>query len=423
MLGMGLSVDLRVPVRMLLAFITALLCASPFAHTQQKKNDAGPEPDLRIPVEPLGYMAPSSFYLTSRLSSTSLDFIDKDHLLFTFRLPGLMKRLPDDPPDDEDQMIRANILELPSGNVTAKTDWRMHDRSRYLWRLGEGRFLIRQRSSLFLTDTSLELRPYIQSDTALDSIQVSPDRKVIVVESESKKESHQTVASTAPTFGDLFLPEAKPVQIYILHADTRSVIAHAETLNAVEIPMMGEGRLQALPSKENKWLIRYLPFRGEARTLTEVPSFCHPTEETVSSDVTLVMTCPRSGNDHQIFAVNLDGRTLWQQRWESRYVWPTFQLTQDGSRFAFSSLQMNHSVGSMEAIDETNIVHQVVGVFDTQTGQLRMVKNATPILSAGQNYALSPDGSRFAVLRDGAIEVYDLPPVSAPAPPVASGGH
>ena len=211
------------------------------------------------------------------------------------------------------------------------------------------------------------------------------------------------------------------MQIYILHADTRAVIAHAETLNAVDIPMMGEARLQAIPGNQNRWLIRYLPFRGEPRTLVEVESFCHPSEQPMSNNVTLIVTCPRSSNDHQIFAVDLDGKTLWQQRWESRYIWPTFQLTQDGSRFAYSSLQVNHPVGIMDPIDETNIVHQMVGVFDTQTGQLRLVKNATPILSAGQNYALSPDGLRFAVLREGAIEVYDLPPTSAPAPVASSG--
>ena len=159
---MGLRMDLGVSVRMLLAFLAALLCLSLPAQGEKKNNDAGPKPDLRIPVEPLGYMAPSSFYLTARLSSISLDFIDKDHLLFTFRLPGLMTRLPNEPPDDEDQTIRAVVVELPSGNVTAKTDWRMHDRSRYLWRLAEGRFLVRQRSSLFLTDPSLELRPYLE---------------------------------------------------------------------------------------------------------------------------------------------------------------------------------------------------------------------------------------------------------------------
>jgi hypothetical protein len=41
------------------------------------------------------------------------------------------------------------------------------------------------------------------------------------------------------------------------------------------------------------------------------------------------------------------------------------------------------------------------------------VKDASPVLSAGQNFALSADGRRFAILRNGAIEVYDLPPVLA----------
>ena len=421
---MGLKVDLRIPVRMLLAFFSALLCASVTAHSEKPPPDAGPKPDLRIPVETLGYVAPSRFYLTSRLSSISLDFIDKDHLLFTFHLPGLMKRLPNEPRDDEDQMIRAVVLELPSGNVVEKTDWRMHDRLRYLWRLGEGRFLVRQRSNLLITDQSLELKPYISSETALQSVQVSPDRKLLVVESETRKVNRPAVASTVvPTLGEPD-PEPKPIQIYILHADTRSVIAHAETLNAVDIPMMAEGHLQAIPSKENKWLIRYVPFHGDERTLIEVQSYCHPTEETISTDVTLVMTCPRSSDDHQVYAINLDGKTLWQQRWTSHYIWPTFQLTQDGNRFAYSSLQVNHSVGIMDPVDETNIVNQMVGVFDTQTGQLRLVKNATPILSAGQNYALSPDGSRFAILRQGAIEVYDLPPASpVSAPSAANAGH
>jgi len=421
MLGMGLKMDLRRTVRMLLAFFTAL-CVLQATAGEKKNNDPGPNPDLRILVEPLGYVPPSSFYLTARLSSVSLDFIDKDHLLFTFRLPGLMKRLPDEPSDDEDQTIRAVVLELPSGNVAAKTEWRMHDRMRYMWRLSEGRFLVRQRSSLFTTDNTLELRPYLDSDTALESVQISPDRKIVVLESQSRKQDRQTVASTSPALGDV-APAPKPVQIYILHADTRSVIAHAETLNAVNIPVMGEGRLQAIPANENKWLIRYLPFRGEARTLTEISSFCHPTEETVSSNVTLVMTCPKSSNDHQVFAVDLDGKTLWQQRWESRYIWPTFQLSQDGSRFAYSSLQVNHPVGTMDPIDETNIVNQMVGVFDTQTGQLRLVKNTTPILSAGQNYALSTDGLRFAILRGGAIEIYDLPSTSAPVAQAANAGH
>jgi hypothetical protein len=396
--------------KVLLTLLAAIVYSISYASSGPKQN--GPDPDARIPVAPLGYMAPSPFYLTSRLSSISLDFIDNDHLLFTFRLPGLMKRLPGEPSDDEDQMIRALVLELPSGKVDSSTDWRMHDRSRYLWRLGNGLFLVRQRSRLFATGQGLQFHPFLNSDTALESVQISPDRRWIVVETEGKKEDQQTLASASPTLGDA-APNDKPVQIFILNAESRAVVAHAQTLTAVEVPMIGDGHLQAIEGKQNKWIIRYLPFKGEARQLTEIESSCHPREEPVSHDVTLIFACPRSGNDHLVSAINLDGKLLWQQRWDGRYIWPTFQLTQNGSRFAYSSLEVSHPVGPMDPVDQDSIVKQMVGVFDTESGQLLLVKNATPILSAGQNYALSPDGSRFAILREGAIEVYNLPPTPA----------
>jgi hypothetical protein len=397
------------------SIVFASLVPSLMAGTD-KKNDPGPKADVRIPVASLGYTPPNSFYLIARLSSVSLDFIDKDHLLFTFRVPGLMQRLPDCPPGDEDQSIRAVVLKLPEGEVVSKADWRMHDHSRYLWRLDDGRFLVRQRSTLFLTDKSLELEQFVHSETPLASVQISPDRKLMVLEAEGVKEKRKNVASIAPTLGDPD-PEAKPVQLFVLRTETRAVIAHSEALDAMEVPLVDEGYLQAIAAKDNKWMIRYRPFRGEARQLAELDSTCRPTIEMVSKDVSLVITCPRSGNDHVVTAVSMEGKKLWEQRWESRYIWPTFQLAQDGSRFAYSSLQVSHSIGTMDPVDETNIMNQMVGVFDTQTGHLSLVKNATPILSAGQNYALSQDGLRMAILREGAIEIYNLSPVAGEAAP------
>jgi hypothetical protein len=421
MVSMELRMGVSVAIRMLLTFSISLLCLPIHAADKQKNNDPSANITFRIPVETLGYLAPSSFYLTSRLSSISLDFIDKDHLLFTFRLSGLMKRIPNDPQTDEDQTIRAAVLALPSGIVISRVDWRMHDRWRYLWHLGNGKFLVRQRNSLFLTDESLELHPYISADLPIQAVQLSPDRSLVVVETEGKQEN-QTVASTGSFLGDP-APQTKPVHVFVMRTDTRTMIARSDALNPIALPMMGEGYLQAMATKQNKWMIRYFPFKGESSSLTEIESSCHPTEETVSNEVTLVMACARSSNDHMVSAVSRDGTVLWQQRWESRYIWPTFQLAYDGSRFAYSSLQLSHPVGIMDPIDETTIVNQMVGVFDTKTGQLRLVTNATPILSAGQNYALSPDGSRFAILRGNAIEVYDLPPPSVAVPAKTTASH
>ena len=58
----------------------------------------------------------------------TVHFVDKDHLLITSGLRRLMKREAGDPPGDDDHTIGAFLVELPSGKVVARTEWRTHDR-------------------------------------------------------------------------------------------------------------------------------------------------------------------------------------------------------------------------------------------------------------------------------------------------------
>ena len=44
-----------------------------------------------------GVSAAGRVFLTYQLSSAAMDFFDDDHLLFTFRTGGLLKRAPGDP--------------------------------------------------------------------------------------------------------------------------------------------------------------------------------------------------------------------------------------------------------------------------------------------------------------------------------------
>ena len=131
--------------------ILSLMVPTAGAGSKSRLPDAGRQiapridPAMRIPVAPLGFQPPGTSVSTDRTSVLSLSFLDQDHLLFTFRVAGLMKRLPDCPRDDEDQLIRAVVLELPSGKAVAQTEWRMHDYGRYLWPLTDGRVIVRQR--------------------------------------------------------------------------------------------------------------------------------------------------------------------------------------------------------------------------------------------------------------------------------------
>src|SRR6185312_12787919 len=101
----------------------------------------GPEPETRIPLDSLGFQAQSPQFLEAGSSMFTLNYVDDHHLLLTFGVHKLMERIPNDPPDDEDRMVEAVLLEAPSGKVLARADWRLHDSGQYLWSLGHGRFL------------------------------------------------------------------------------------------------------------------------------------------------------------------------------------------------------------------------------------------------------------------------------------------
>lgn len=389
----------------------ALLCTQAEQRKPNPKAETEASPTLRISVAPLGYSPPSAAYLSYRFSSASLGFLDGDHLLFTFRTAGLLKRLPDDPPDDEDQNIHAVVLNLSTGKTEREIDWRMHDHERYLWMLSGGRFLVRVRDALFLSDSSLQLNPYLASATKLRAVQLSPDRSRLLVEAEKPEEPNSVAGDESPA-----PKKAKMIKIVILKTETREALVASEVRRPVAIPMVAEGFIEVIPGKENdEWLIRQVPFKGDPKIIAEVKSICEPTVTMVSGSVVLTSSCSRnSGDNHQVAAVSSDGKQLWQQLWESRYVWPTYEYAENGSRFAFASLQVNRPLGTFEPVESSDVAAQMVGVFDVATGKLSLVKNAVPVLSAGQNYALSSDGRRFAILRNGGIEIYDLPPVSLP---------
>jgi hypothetical protein len=104
-----------------------------------------------------------------------------------------------------------------------------------------------------------------------------------------------------------------------------------------------------------------------------------------------------------------DGKKLWNGHREGHLVWPTFAYSRTGDRFAVSLLHVSHFIDLADSLNDEDVREQVVQVFDSATGALLMTTNASPILTAGQNFALSEDGERLAVLREGAIEIYKVP--------------
>jgi hypothetical protein len=399
---------------LLSAVCLSLIAPQAFASKHDKPE--GPAPAIRIPSEPLGYHPLNSFYLMSRSSSSSLDFIDNDHLLFTFRVTGLLKRLADCQPDDEDQLIRALVVHLPDGNIVRSAEWRLHDRGRYLWALRDGRFLLRQRDSIFVTDSSLQLQPYIESASPIRLVKLSPDARMLLVENDLEKhteDEHERLMRAARETGAS--PPREDVQMTIIRTADRTAVLRARALNIGDLPLIANGYIENLSAQGNHWMLRYVPFQGEPAVMADVASACKPDENPLSADVAFVRTCSERSDDHMFEAISVSGKRLWNYRWDSHYIWPTTATSENGRRIAFSTLRVTRPVSAIDPIEDTDLQAQRIDVLDVETGHLELTQFATPILSAGQNYALSPDSLRFAVLRENAIEIYDLPPAPAAA--------
>ena len=377
-------------------------------------------PAAHIPVEPLGFRAPSRFYLPFRVPSATLDFVDDTHLLFTFHQAMLMHREEKEPEDDEDQTIAAVLLELPSGKVVERTTWRLHDKGRYLWALGHGRFLERERNTLYLLEflpgrsLLLSRAPYLKPEGQLVSVQFSPGRSQMVVEyrEEVDREDEGEKSAGQSTLGDVPRRHAHKVRLLVVDTKAGKVEKTATVSEAMTLPLVSTGYLEMEQGKGKLWKISLKPFDGEPRKLAEVTSNCQPSLQGLSEHAFLAQLCIPNTSDYLMQAYDLEGQKMWEQQWEARYVWGSFDYAANGSRFAYESVQLDHVIATLDPVDEHSITGQPVGVFDVADGGLRLVSGADPILSAGQNYALSADGERFAVLRDGAIEVYKLPPAA-----------
>ena len=400
------------PVIVLVFWLAAVPVAAPLSGSSHSKEPAAPDPEERILVGPLGYRPPGSLYMLSGKAFSSLDFIDADHLLFTFHQPRLMRREQNSGRSDNDQIIQAVTLALPGGAVLASAEWRMHDRSRYLWPLADGRFLVRQRNTYSLTDASLKLQPYIDVATPVLQTEVSADGRILVVEHQFERhtpEQHSKLEAQAAQYGEP--PPAEDTQITLMDISSREVLAALRTEMPIHVPITSTGYVGVAKDKgEDQFLIRFNPFEGQSLVLGRVASTCTPHEDFLNQIAALVIaSCGPKSPDIYLDAWTTDGKKLWRGQREGHLVWPNFVYSRTGGRFAVSLLHVNHFIDLVDSLNDEDVREQVVQVFDSATGALLMATTASPILTAGQNFALSEDGERLAILREGAIEIYKVP--------------
>jgi hypothetical protein len=411
--------------RLRLAWLLILLAALPLCAR-------GPEQPLRIPLENLGFQHLSNEFLLNGSSMLTLHYVDDKHLLLTFVVHRLIPRLPDEPEDDQDRVVDAVLLEIPTAKVLARTSWHLHDHAQYLWNIGHGHFLLRIRDSLTTFAPLVNLasgqpftqRPFLTSaERRLAVLIVSPETDLLVIESVKRKPP--SPKAKPPLFGPAPPPadqttDRDPVQInfYRIHANDADDTVKASFAGVVQsqhtgdVPVTTAGYLAVVDQGRPHWAFDFHSYAGKTEELSPFDSTCAPAPIFVSHSEFIAFGCRGAQAVHEIGGFNMRGEEMWEQGLFGDFIAPSIAYAPAGGRFALSRILLRNSVIADQPISADEVSSQSVIVYQTGTGKQLLRADCSPVERAGQNFALSPNGLGLAVVHADAVEIYNLPPLT-----------
>lgn len=382
-------------------------------------------PFAAIPLDPLDFARPNPVYLGHRYTMASLDFLDEDHLLFTFRVPGLIRRTSGDEGKDDKHTIRAVVLAIPSGAIVAQTTWVLQGRDRYIWPLKGGGFLLRDGRVISAGDARLRTKAILSFPGPVLDISMDPDEQYLVTNSrepaatEAKTSTSTSAPASAPGDGSVEDENAgvPDVVLRVLRRTSGNVLNVTRVRAAKRISINSQGVLEALQGYSNQWSINLDQLTGGTKHLALVVSQCMPRLEFVSDRELLATTCKPAGG-FGLIGIATGGQLLWQDSTSGYTVWPILRRSETGLRFLHETLAVTREIGAYWALDRTDVKAQRVRVFNAADGTVAFEATADPVLDAGGNAAISPSGRRVALLSSGQIQVFNLP--AAPPLPEAA---
>jgi hypothetical protein len=383
-----------------------------------------PVPWVQVSLDSLGFPGVSSAFLGSGSSVLTVNFLDSGHLLVTYEMRKLVPRVEHDPGDHEDRLVAGLVVDLPTGHVEARTEWHMHDHGRYLWALGNGRFLLRIGDWL---STMAPLQGLAAGDAFARTtfpgrqarpslVEVSPDGGVVTVETVIETPAQggrKVVLGDADTAA---VPATKAVLDFfrVQEAGAGFVLKPAGSVLSQSLfllPIDADGYLWAEDAGAGAWDVTFDGFEGKTIGLGKIQSSCRPRLQMTSRSEFVALTCMGSDDRIKLASYGLDGVETWEETVGNTGS-PSFAFAPAAARFAISGSDANYSTPSAVPGPGDEGARQEVRVYQNASGDLLLRVDCTPAFKTAENFDLSADGMLAAVVRNGAISVYKLPPLT-----------
>src|ERR1017187_5500594 len=407
------------PVFRLLGSMLLWLALSTSAFGQGAEFDSALAPPTReVDLSAWGFRSVAPMARFQFRASVSVHFLDNNRLLLTFNAQRkLMPRPPECTPTHPCRVIHAVILDLVSSKAVAETDWYLHDNRPYLWPLARGHLLLRKSNSLDVVDSDFHETPLKDFSGDVLWANVTPDGKQIIAETALEGPSGTGSEATNRKQRTEDSRQAR-VKIDFLNSTSLAVERSIRATGVLELDAPSSGYADFTHNVlDNVWLVRFGPSSTQRQRVARVKPPCEPNLLFPTNNAVLIGRCSSNGRDYNVSVFSLTGHPLWHQRWPHRNHFPGWARSEDGSRFAVGTITASREVSPPLKNDEDDPgwpdVEQDVRVFETASGKLILAARVKSVVLKNPNFALAPDGNRFAVLDGSILRIYDLPSVSA----------
>jgi hypothetical protein len=367
---------------------------------------AAAHPEVRIPVGPMGYMPPGDLPAFYYYALVELHYIDASHLMFAFNSPGLLKRDNNCPGSDAQRMVRAVVFQLPSGQAIRQADWELYDFMDFLWRLDDGQLLLRRCNQLESVGVDLQPRLLIQATGTIEDVSFSPDRSIAVIQEKGAPPAEEKNNGAVPSILEQGT-DAQRTNVDFIQMQPLRIIARSEVPLPSSIPVTASGIIEVLTAPKDQWVLNMQVFHGAEHQIASVHSLCAPAVRAISDSVLLVTTCDK-GNQRTFQGFNLQGLLLWQIPLLPTQYYPRIIPIANDAHFAIEFLRLKNSHAAPVPLTREDIDGEDIDIYDTLSGVRIANFETAPAYTGGSNVDFSPDGTRMAVLHDGAIEIYAI---------------
>jgi len=406
-----------------LVVLAALLLCGMGAKAADKERP--PVPVARISLQKLGFPGASTNFVAAGASVLTVNFLDDEHLLVSYGMRGLVTRLAGDPATDEDREVAAQIIEIPSGKIVARTQWHLHDHGRYLWPIGHGRFMLRMGGSLSMLApvANLHTDPFRRVEfpsrgLVLNSISASPDGGVLSVESQVPQQ-----AAGVATWADVQAPQNGIVlDLYRMSgegtAESPLSITSPHSVkspHSMAFPIDEDGFLwtENTTRDPSNWTVSFHAFAPAGKknpvVVGDLHSSCVPRILIASRSEYVALTCVGVDAHMKLMTYGFDGHENWEEPIDLDSS-IAFAFAPGTGRFAMSRITTSiSSAVNANGMPVEPTFRQEVRVYQTETGDMVLKATTTPALKTAENFDLSQDGKLAALVQNGDIAIYQLP--------------